>query len=189
MHITSTAVKKVREMGDKQPPEGYGLRIIVDLGGPEGYYYDLDFETAARPDDITMVADGLTVYIDAKSNERFKNGTVDYVESPEFSGFHFDNPDKVSGPSDEASLAERVQWILDTEINPGVAAHGGVVTLVEVKDNDVHLKFGGGCHGCSSSSATLKHGIEVRLREKFPNLGEILDVTDHTSGVNPYYGH
>ncbi len=189
MQITSTAVKKVREMGDKQQPDGYGLRIIVDVGGPEGFFYDLDFETQARPDDQVMVADGLTVYIDAKSHDRFKDGTVDYVETADFSGFHFENPNKGSGPSDEAPLTERVQWILDSEINPGVAAHGGHVDLVEVQDNNVLLKFGGGCHGCSSSSATLKYGIETRLKEKFPEIGEIIDVTDHSTGENPYYQH
>jgi Fe/S biogenesis protein NfuA len=69
-----------------------------------------------------------------------------------------------------------------------VAAHGGFVQLVEVQDNnDILLRFGGGCHGCSSSSATLKYGIETRLREKFPDIGEIVDATDHSTGANPYF--
>jgi len=189
MQITSAAVRKVREMGDKQQPEGYGLRIIVDVGGPEGYFYDLDFETQQKPDDTVMVADGLTVYIDQKSFDRFSDGTVDYVETNDFSGFHFDNPNKNTGPAEDAPLTERVQWILDSEINPGVASHGGNVALVEVQENNVFLRFGGGCQGCSSSSATLKQGIEVRLREKFPEIGEIVDVTDHSTGENPYYTH
>ncbi len=189
MHITATAIQKVREMGDKSQPEGYGLRVIVDVGGPEGFFYDLDFETAAKEDDQTIVADGLTIYLDTKSWERFKEGTIDYVETKEFAGFHFENPDAPRGPTDDASLAERVQWILDTEINPGVASHGGTVALVEVRDNNVMLRFGGGCHGCSSSSATLKYGIETRLKEKFPDIGEIIDVTDHSTGENPYFGH
>lgn len=189
MEITSTAVKKVREMGDKHQPEGYGLRIIVDVGGPEGFFYDLDFETQPKPDDQVIVADGLTVYVDQKSWERFKTGTVDYVETADFSGFHFENPDAPTGPKADATLFERVQWVLDTEINPAVASHGGNVTLVEVQDQNVLVRFGGGCQGCSSSSATLKQGIEVRLREKFPELGEIIDVTDHAVGENPYYTH
>ncbi len=189
MQITSTAVVKVREMGDKHQPAGYGLRIIVDLGGPEGYFYDLDFETAEKPGDHTLVADGLTVYVDEKSWQRFGNGTVDYVETADFSGFHFENPDQPKGPAQDAGLAERIQWLIDAEINPAVAGHGGNVRLVEVQDNNVHLEFGGGCHGCSSSSVTLKQGIEVRLREKFPELGEIVDVTDHSTGANPYFSH
>ncbi len=186
MQITSAAVRKVREMGDKQQPAGYGLRVIVDVGGPDGFFYDLDFETEKRDDDETLVADGLTVYIDQKSMERFKDGTIDYVETADFSGFHFDNP-HATGPSADATLHERVQWVIDTDINPGLAGHGGVCELVETVENDVHLRFGGGCQGCSSSSATLKYGIEVKLREKFPDIGEIVDVTDHSTGANPFY--
>jgi Fe/S biogenesis protein NfuA len=189
MQITSQAVKKVREMGDKSQPEGYGLRVIVDVGGPDGYFYDLDFETAARADDVVMVADGLTVYIDEKSHKRFADGTIDYVETADFSGFHFDNPNKPTGPAEDAPLADRVQWVLDMEINPAVASHGGTVALVEVQEKNVFLRFGGGCHGCSASSLTLKQGIETRLREKFPDLGEIVDVTDHATGANPYYSY
>jgi len=174
MEITSTAVRKVREMGDKHQPEGYALRIIVDVGGPEGFFYDLDFETQQKPEDHVMVADGLTVYVDENSWARFQNGIVDYVDTPEFSGFHFENPDQPTGPTAGAPLSERVQWVLDTEINPAVAAHGGNVSLVEVKDFNVLLRFGGGCQGCSSSSATLKRGIETSLREKFPEIGEII---------------
>ncbi|MSP92876.1 MAG: iron-sulfur cluster assembly accessory protein [Myxococcales bacterium] len=187
MQITSTAVRKVREMGDKNQPEGYGLRVIVDVGGPEGFFYDLDFETQSRADDIVTVADGLTVYVDAKSHDRFKDGTIDYVETTDFAGFHFDNPNKPAGPGDASALSERIQWVLDTEINPAVAGHGGNVSLVEVQDNNVFLRFGGGCHGCSASAATLKHGIEERLRAKFPDLGEIVDATDHSTGANPYF--
>jgi iron-sulfur cluster assembly accessory protein len=97
MQITSAAVKKVREMGDKQQPEGYGLRVIVDVGGPDGFFYDLDFETKPGEGDQVVIADGLTVYVDAKSFERFKEGTIDYVETADFSGFHFDNP-QAAGP-------------------------------------------------------------------------------------------
>ena len=188
MHITTAAVRKVREMGDKQQPEGYGLRVIVDVGGPDGFFYDLDFETAPKPDDQTLVTEGLSIYVDEKSYARFKDGTIDYVETAEFSGFHFDNPN-TAGPADDAPLLERVQWIIDAEINPSVASHGGVVTLVEAQDGKVMLRFGGGCHGCSSSSQTLKFGIETRLKEKFPEITEIVDVTDHSTGENPYFSH
>jgi Fe/S biogenesis protein NfuA len=189
MQVTSKAVQKIRELGEKQQPEGFGLRVIVELGGAEGFYYDLDFETAAKPDDQVFEADGLKVYVDKASWERFGEGTIDYVESPEFSGFHFDNPNKPTGPADDAPLATRVQWVLDTEINPGVAGHGGQVQLVDIQDGNVLVRFGGGCHGCSASSATLKYGVEQRLKDKFPEIGEVIDVTDHATGSNPYYQH
>ena len=186
MQITSAAVKKVREMGDKQQPEGYGLRVIVDVGGPDGFFYDLDFETAPKDDDQVILADGLTVYVDAKSFDRFKEGTIDYVESADFSGFHFDNP-AAAGPGADASLAEQVQWIIDTEINPSVAAHGGFVQLVEIQDNnDILLRFGGGCHGCGMADVTLKQGIEKQLMAKIPGITAVRDATDHSTGEAPY---
>ena len=89
-------------------------------------------------------------------------------------------------PSSE-SLRERVQEIIDTAINPAVAAHGGVVNLLDVKNNTIYLEFGGGCQGCGMVSVTLKYGVERLIRERIPEIGQILDTTDHASGDNPYY--
>lgn len=89
-------------------------------------------------------------------------------------------------PSAE-TLREKVQEVIDTAINPAVAAHGGVVNLLDVKNNTVYLEFGGGCQGCGMVSVTLKYGVERLLRERIPELGQILDTTDHAAGQNPYY--
>jgi Fe-S cluster biogenesis protein NfuA len=88
-------------------------------------------------------------------------------------------------PPDE--IRERVQKVLDTVINPAVAQHGGVVTLIDVSNNTVFLEFGGGCQGCGMINVTLKYGVERTIREEVPEVGEILDTTDHASGRNPYY--
>jgi Fe/S biogenesis protein NfuA len=80
-----------------------------------------------------------------------------------------------------------VQQVLDTIINPAVAAHGGVVTLLDVANNAVFLEFGGGCQGCGMVSVTLKYGVERTIREEVPEVGEILDTTDHAAGRNPYF--
>ena len=85
------------------------------------------------------------------------------------------------------SLRERVQDVIDTAINPAVAAHGGVVNLLDVKNNTIYLEFGGGCQGCGMVSVTLKYGVERIIRERIPELGQILDTTDHAAGDNPYY--
>ena len=85
------------------------------------------------------------------------------------------------------TVREKVQEIIDTSINPSVAAHGGVVTLLDVKDNTVYLEFGGGCQGCGMVSVTLKYGVERLIRERVPEVGQILDTTDHASGQNPFY--
>jgi Fe-S cluster biogenesis protein NfuA len=84
-------------------------------------------------------------------------------------------------------LRERVDTVLRNEINPAVASHGGVVDLINVEGNRVFLKMGGGCQGCGQASATLKHGVEQAIRAAVPEVGDIIDVTDHASGSNPYY--
>ncbi len=84
-------------------------------------------------------------------------------------------------------IRERVQDVLDTEINPSVAEHGGVIRLIDVKDNVVYIQMGGGCQGCGQADVTLKFGIETAIRAAVDGVGDILDVTDHASGRNPYY--
>ena len=88
-------------------------------------------------------------------------------------------------PAEE--IRQRVQQVLDTRINPAVAAHGGFVGLIDVQGNSVFIQMGGGCQGCGQADVTLKQGIEVELRSAVPEVGEILDTTDHAAGRNPYY--
>jgi len=95
---------------------------------------------------------------------------------------------KGSEPSGGASLEERVGWLLETEINPALASHGGRVALVEITETkEVVLQFGGGCHGCGMADVTLKQGIEQTLTRNIPEITAVVDVTDHQSGSNPYY--
>ena len=112
--------------------------------------------------------------------------TLDFVDSLMGRGFKIDNPNKV--PSHlKGTVAEKVQQIIDEKINPSVAAHGGNISLIDVKDNKVYLRFGGGCQGCGMVDVTLKQGVEVLIKETLPEIEEILDVTDHADGQNPYY--
>jgi len=87
----------------------------------------------------------------------------------------------------EAEIRQKVQDLFVREINPALGSHGGWVELVDVKGNTVFVKLGGGCQGCASAKMTLKMGIERIIREKIPEVGEILDATDHSTGSNPYY--
>lgn len=89
-------------------------------------------------------------------------------------------------PADEM-VRQKVQKILDFEINPAVASHGGFIELIEVEGDTIKLKMGGGCHGCSSSSATLYQGVAKTIQEKVPEVKKVVDVTDHATGANPYY--
>jgi Fe-S cluster biogenesis protein NfuA len=101
------------------------------------------------------------------------------------------------GPIVEAAFFEQIpsegdlKWVigdlLDRQINPAVAAHGGFVELIDVRKNNVYIRLGGGCQGCGAADITLKQGIEKAIRDLVPRVGEILDTTDHAAGRNPYY--
>jgi Fe-S cluster biogenesis protein NfuA len=91
-------------------------------------------------------------------------------------------------PSEE-EIKMQVQHLLMNEINPAVASHGGFVRLIDVKKNNIYLQLGGGCQGCGLANVTLRQGIEMLIRKEIPYIGNILDVTDHASGTNPYYSH
>jgi len=93
----------------------------------------------------------------------------------------------LSSIPDADVIKKRVQSILDQEINPAVAAHGGWVELIDVKRNEVFIRMGGGCQGCGMADVTLKQGVEKSIRQAIPEVGAIMDTTDHASGRNPYY--
>ncbi len=87
----------------------------------------------------------------------------------------------------ESELRAKVKDLLENEINPALGSHGGFVELIDVRRNSVYVRLGGGCQGCSSAKMTLKMGIERLIRERIPEVGEVLDTTDHAAGRNPYY--
>ena len=87
---------------------------------------------------------------------------------------------------EDSRIRAKVQDLLDTAINPAVAGHGGVLSLVDVKDKMVYLQMGGGCQGCGMADVTLKHGVEMMIREEVPEVVDIIDMTDHAAGQNPY---
>jgi Fe-S cluster biogenesis protein NfuA len=93
---------------------------------------------------------------------------------------------KAKIPSND-ELRAKVQAIIDKEINPGLASHGGGADLIDVQGTTIFMSLSGGCQGCASAKYTLKHGIEQILREKIPEITEVIDVTDHTAGATPYY--
>jgi Fe-S cluster biogenesis protein NfuA len=89
--------------------------------------------------------------------------------------------------SPDRKLRAKVQGLFDTEINPAVAEHGGHVELIDVKDRSVYIRMGGGCHGCGMANVTLRQGIERMIRQRIPEVAEIVDTTDHAAGTSPYY--
>ncbi|MFT5122596.1 MAG: Fe-S cluster biogenesis protein NfuA [Kiritimatiellia bacterium] len=87
----------------------------------------------------------------------------------------------------EEDMARIIQDLLDVQVNPYLASHGGFVKLHRVDGRDVHVEMGGGCQGCSASRQTMKHGVERAIREAIPQVREVIDATDHSAGANPYY--
>lgn len=96
-------------------------------------------------------------------------------------------PDLAASMPEPEEVRRLVQDVLTNEINPAVAAHGGWVELIDVKGNELFIKMGGGCQGCGMADVTLKQGVEKSIRRAVPQIGAIMDTTDHGSGRNPYY--
>jgi Fe/S biogenesis protein NfuA len=147
------------------------------------------------PEDYIVHTGGLDVVVDPASAKNLNGASIDWEDRVVRSGFKFDNPNKPEipeigeGTRDDltGSLTEKVKQLVDTELNPAVASHGGRINLVGVKENKVYLTFGGGCHGCGMVNMTLKHGVEKRIKEVIPEIEEVVDATDHSSGQNPFY--
>ncbi len=84
-------------------------------------------------------------------------------------------------------MLRTVEKIFDEQIRPALKAHGGTVEIIDIDNGKLYIKFAGGCHGCSSSTVTVKNGIEALMKQKCPEITEVVDLTDHATGENPYY--
>ncbi len=96
-------------------------------------------------------------------------------------------PEVLANIPPEEEIARRIQKVIDEEINPGIASHSGVITLNRVEGNTVFITMGGGCQGCAASTITLRQGIHQAFRTHVPEVGGILDETDHSAGMNPFF--
>jgi Fe/S biogenesis protein NfuA len=193
--ITPAALAKVLEIrGAEDDPESLCLWIEVTGARGVDYTYDLSFETIADLDetDHTEPIGELTVAIPEGSVDQLRGATLDLPSNPDQGGLVLRNPNRpnpLAGLDIELTgdLADKVTQLLEQSINPSLAAHGGWATLVGVEDTRVFLTMGGGCQGCSLSAATLVQGIQVAIKEALPEVTEVVDVTDHTAGDNPFY--
>lgn len=171
------------------PDLGIRLRAIKP-GTPSGDCR-LEFCEPAEvgADDYVIDCADFSIFVDAASAPWLDNVHISFEQQRGGGQLTIRAPRlKGQAPGPGASLIERVRHVLDSEINPGVASHGGRVSLVEIDaDGVVVLQFGGGCHGCSQVSVTLKQGVEKTLRERIPEISAVRDATDHASGAAPYY--
>ena len=191
IEISDTAQQYFKRLIEQQDDEGLGLRIAVNHPGTPGASCDLQFSPQGQhmQDDHMVACDGFNLYVADASKTWLAEASIDFEEDEAGGQLTIKAPGiKGTAPSSDDSIEERVGWLLDTDINPSLASHGGRVTLVEVTEKmEVVLQFGGGCQGCGMIDVTLKQGIEQTLIRNIPEITAIVDSTDHQSGQNPYY--
>ena len=175
-------------------PESLALWVEVNGEANGAYTYLMEFRpTAEFSDDVFVEHDGeLAVAIPAESVELLRGSTLAFN-----GGMVMQNPNRPLPPSartaapPDADLSgevpQRVIQVLEEQINPAIASHGGYAELVAIEDSIAYLRLSGGCQGCGMAAVTLSQGIEVAILDMVPEITEVIDVTDHSSGDNPYY--
>jgi Fe/S biogenesis protein NfuA len=196
LEVTEAALEKVLEVRNAEDdPETLGLRVrIVGISGPE-FAYDLAFESLTDAEEgelVYEVGEGLSVMVPGDSIINLTGATLDLPSNPMQGGLVIRNPNRpnpLEGQDVEltGTPGEKLQQLLDIHINPSLAAHGGYAELVKMEETVAHILMGGGCQGCAMSAATLRQGIEVMIAEAIPEITEIVDVTDHEAGENPFF--
>ena len=189
--ITKTAEGYLKELLEKQDINTIGIKVFVnEPGSPRA---ETCIAYCKDDDDLNdyELRDGLSfkLYLEKKSLSFIEDAIVDYSPDKFGGTLTIKAPNsKVPNLGENASLEERVNYLLYTEINPSLASHGGEVSLVEIMNKDTAvLQFGGGCQGCGMVDVTLKDGVERTLIEEIPELKGITDVTDHSYRENAYY--
>lgn len=188
--VTDSAKDKLSAVLKDEGREDHGIRVTAQRGmSPFAVDYGLAFVEPGEGnvDDKIVEVDGLRFHIDPQSAPLLEGAVVDFVSGLNESGFKITNPKTAQPEKPSGPLAEKVQRVLDTQVNPAVRGHGGVVSLVDVREDIAYLRFGGGCQGCGMVDVTLKQGVEVMLKEAVPEIKGVMDITDHAKGTNPYY--
>ncbi len=194
LRITPSAQVYLKELLSKQNTPGIGVRIFVENPGTPRAECCMAYSTPEEvvPTDMQLTLDGFNAYLDAPSLPYLVDAVVDYNKDRFGGQLTFKAPNsKVARVGPDASLEERIGYILQAEINPSLAAHGGHVALVELYDDPdagktAVLQFGGGCQGCSAIDLTLKQGVETTLKASIPELARVIDKTDHTQKSAAY---
>jgi Fe/S biogenesis protein NfuA len=193
--ITEEARSKVLEVRAAEA-DADTLALWVEVNGESAgaFTYLMEFRPVAELGDDVLLQhhDDLPVAVPAASVDQLRGATLEFN-----GGMVMQNPNRPVPPAariadrPEADLsgevAQRVIQVLEEQINPAIAAHGGHADLVAVEDSIAYLRLGGGCVGCGMASVTLSQGIEVAILDMVPEITEVVDVTDHASGSNPYY--
>lgn len=198
VHFTAAAQAKIVELLTTKGYLGTGaLRISVKnpgLGSPD---YGMALEETGQPrsDDTVIDTGDFKVLVDAVSLPQVDGATVDFFDQLLQRGFKVEAPPPppaaAPAPRPDLDLSDpkiaTIYAVIEQQVNPGIASHGGQATLIDVKDDVVYVALGGGCQGCSMVSVTLKQGVERLLKQAVPSVREVVDTTDHAGGTNPYF--
>ena len=182
-----------------QESEAERLALWVEVTGARdgAYTYDIYFQAVAdaAPGDRVAEDDGLAVVVPESSAARLVGARLDWSEDGD-GGLVIVNPNAPPRPQNlvdrpevdlSSELAQQILRVLESQVNPSIAMHGGHADLVAVEEGVVYVRLSGGCQGCGLASVTLSQGIEVALRDSVPEVVSVVDVTDHASGANPFY--
>ena len=193
IEITDEAHAQLVTLRDEEPEkERLGLRLEVLAAPGEDFTYDLSFEivTQAAFSDEVRTINGLKVIIPLQSYEHINGAVLDFSDRQ---GLIIRNPNKppaavIEGLVTDDETSAAVEAVIATDVNPSLAAHGGFVTFVGHDGEGIaYLTMGGGCHGCSMSKMTMLDGVQTTLVEQVPAIAKVRDITDHTTGANPYF--
>lgn len=191
LSLTDAARERILAFMEEDPAEGLAVRVSIRNSSPIAPEYEMALiESHEREErDLSVDASGVDIVVDPVSAKILDGTSIDWVESLRGSGFKFENPNLKPLGSEplEGPLVERVERVIEERVNPGVASHGGVVRLVDIRENVVYVSMGGGCQGCGMASVTLTQGIKEMIKTAAPEIVDVVDVTDHSAGENPYY--
>jgi Fe/S biogenesis protein NfuA len=195
--ITDAALTKLLELrADESDADQLGLRLAIASGPGEDFRYDLSFDEflkASFTDEVRTHSGepgSIKVIIPAEHVDLLQDATLDYTDTQ---GLVIRNPNRPQAPDVEGltrddELSAEIEALVATEVNPALAAHGGFVTYVgHDGEGTVYMTMGGGCHGCSMSKMTMLDGVQTMLSEAIPAVQRVKDLTDHSTGENPYY--
>ena len=195
--VTDEALAKVLGFRQQAPtPERQAMWIeITGLSGGEwSYNMSLRPVDEAGPDDHVEEHGELTVVVPEHDVEKVRGATVEWSGDLFAGGLRLSglaSPSPAIGGGEGADLsgdvAQRVIQVLEQQVNPAIAAHGGRADLVAVEEGSAYLRLSGGCQGCGMATVTLGQGIEVAIKDNVPEVRQVVDVTDHASGTNPYF--
>jgi Fe/S biogenesis protein NfuA len=194
LHMTDAARTRVLEVRAGEPePESLALWIEVTGAAGTAFTYDMYFRRTdeAGEGDVVQHGDDISVVVPGEHADSVRGSTLDLSGG----GMVLQNPNSPVPPGmgpmpdldrDDPVIAKIIE-VLAVDINPQIASHGGYAELVAVEGSIAYLRMGGGCQGCGMAAATMSQGIEVAILDAVPQIAEVVDVTDHAEGTNPYY--